>query len=134
MLPMDGIEAYRATLRTMAAIEAGGSGDDDADFRRLVARIAPALHALGGAGQGEASAADRGASRRTAAASLANTIAAAIGRLAAAEQIILQLSLVDNCSLAEIGSILDLAPLDIAKARRAAIGHLRRDLATRVPA
>ncbi len=128
MLPMEGIEAYRATLRTMAAIEAGGSGDDDADFRRLVAGIASVAQERD-ATAGRATAVT---ARGETAAHIAGSIAAAIERLGAAEQIILQLSLVDNCSLAEIGGILDLSPQEIARARRTAIGYLRSDLAAQI--
>jgi DNA-directed RNA polymerase specialized sigma subunit len=114
-LPRHGIDAYRATLRTMAAIEAGGSDEDDRDFRRLVASI------------GET--ARRGDDTRPG----GDTIAAAIARLGSAEQIILQLSLVENCSLAEIANILDLPPPDIARIRRAAIGRVRSDLVASTP-
>lgn len=106
-----GIDAYRATLQTMAAIEAGGSGDDDGDFRRLMAQVAHTARC------------------NPAGARLKHTIATVIAGFPAREQIILQLSLVDESSIAEIASILDISQGSTARIRRAAIGRLRHELA-----
>jgi hypothetical protein len=105
------LDAYRATLQTMATIEAGGSGDDDGDFRRLMADVAEA------------------ARTNPAGAHLNYSIANVVAGFPSREQIILQLSLVDNCSIAEIAAILDINPGSAAQIRRAAIGRLRHELA-----
>ncbi len=105
-----GVDAYRATLDTMADIEAGHGNDDD-QFRRLAADVA---HAARG---------------NPTAARLKHSIATIIAGFPAREQIILQLSLVDDCSIAEIAGILDISRDNAARIRRAAVGQLRDQLA-----
>ncbi len=105
-----GVDAYRATLETMADIEAG-QGNDDEQFRRLAADVATAARGNPVAGR------------------LKHIVATIIAGFPAREQIILQLSLVDDCSIAEIASILDMNRDSAARIRRTAIGQLRHQLA-----